>query len=161
AFVQDTIRFTGHLGLSLGARYDLQTFDTRHLVSNPLWPDSGRVPFNPYNFAPRIGLAYSVGDRRPLVVRAGYGLFYTHIPQIYNSTVESQNGLTGNFLFLNNTDYYAHQVFPTFPNPLVSCAPTALSCTPPAGLMQFVQSNISAFAHNFRTPEVHQASLSL
>jgi hypothetical protein len=32
---------------------------------------------------------------------------------------------------------------------------------PPANLMQFAQSDISAFAHNFRTPEVHQVSLTL
>ena len=61
AFMQDTIRVTDHLGLSLGARYDLQTFTTKDLESNPLWPDSGRVPFNTGNFAPRVGLAYSVG----------------------------------------------------------------------------------------------------
>jgi len=161
AFIQDTIRVTNHLALSLGARYDLQTFATQYLASNPLWPDSGKVPFNPYNFAPRAGLAYSVGEHRPLVVRAGYGLFYTRIPQIYNSTVESQNGLTGNYLFLNNTDYYDHQIFPQYPNPMVNCAPTASFCQPPASLLQYVQSDISTFSHNFRTPEVHQASLSL
>ena len=161
AFIQDTIRATSHLGLSFGGRYDLQTFSTKYLVSNPLWPDSGRVPFNPYNFAPRAGLAYSVGNHRPLVVRAGYGLFYTRIPQIYNSTIEDDNGLTGNFLFLNNTNYYGRQIFPQYPNPLVNCTPTATVCTPPAGLLQYVQSDMSAFAHNFRTPEVHQASLSL
>ena len=161
AFLQDTIRVTNHLGLSFGARYDLQTFSTKYLVSNPLWPDSGKVPFNPDNFAPRIGLAYSAGHNRPLVIRAGYGLFYTRIPQIYNSTIESENGLTGNSLFLNNTNYYDHQIFPQYPDPLVNCASTATVCTPPANLMQYVQSDMSAFAHNFRTPEVHQASLSM
>ena len=63
--MQDTIRITNHLGLSLGGRYDLQTFSTKYLVSNPLWPDSGKVPFNPYNFAPRVGLAYSIGNDQP------------------------------------------------------------------------------------------------
>jgi hypothetical protein len=161
AFIQDTIRVTGHLSLSMGARYDLQTFSTRYLISNPLWPDSGKVPFNPDNFAPRAGLAYSVGSDRPLVIRAGYGLFYTRIPQIYNSTIEGQNGLSGNYLLLNNTNYYDHHIFPQYPNPLVMCAPTAAVCTPPASLLQYVQTDLSAFAHNFRTPEVHQASLSL
>jgi len=161
AFLQDTIRVTNHLGLSVGVRYDLQTFSTKYLVSNPLWPDSGKVPFDPDNFAPRIGLAYSVGNGRPLVIRAGYGLFYTRIPQIYNSTVESESGLSANYLFLNNTNYYDHQIFPQYGAPLVNCAPTATVCTPPANLMQYVQSDISAFDHNFRTPEVHQASLSL
>ena len=160
AFAQDTIRVTDHLGLSLGIRYDLQTFTKKGLVTNPLWPDSGKVPFNPDNFAPRIGLAYSAGQHRPLVVRAGYGLFYTRIPQIYNSAVQSENGLQGDFLFLDNTSYNEN-IFPQYPKPLVNCASTATICTPPPGLMQYVQADVSAFAHNFRTPEVHQASLSL
>ncbi len=45
-FLQDTIRVTDHFALSVGARYDLQTFTTKGLQSNPLWPDAGNVPFN-------------------------------------------------------------------------------------------------------------------
>jgi outer membrane receptor protein involved in Fe transport len=161
AFIQDSIRVTEHFGLSLGARYDLQTFTRKGLVTNPLWPDSGKVPLDSNNFSPRAGLAYSLGDRRPLVVRAGYGLFYPHIPQIYNSAVQSDNGLSGNFLFLNNTNYYARQIFPQYPKPLVACSSAVAECKPPASIMQFVENDISAFSHNFRTPEVHQASLSL
>ena len=88
---------TDRFALSLGARYDLQTFTTKGLQSNPLWPDAGKVPFNTNNFAPRVGLAYSIGDQRPLVIRAGYGLFYTRIPQIYTSTIQSDNGLVPKF----------------------------------------------------------------
>ncbi len=160
-FAQDTIRLTDHLALSLGARYDLQTFTTKGLVSNPLWPDSGKVPFNTNNFSPRAGLAYSLGKERPLVIRAGYGLFYTRIPQIYTSTLESDNGFAGTFLFLNNTNFYAHQIFPQYPNPLVSCPVSATVCTPPLSVAQFTQADISAFAHNFKTPRVQQASLNL
>ena len=161
AFIQDTVRVTDHLALSIGVRYDLQTYTKKGLVTNPIWADSGKVPFNPYNFAPRTGLAYSIGNDRPLVIRAGYGLFFTRIPQIYNSTVESENGLSSSTLFLNNTDYYAQQVFPTYPNQLVTCPPSAAICTPPPSLAQFTQSEISAFAHNFQTPRVQQASLSM
>jgi hypothetical protein len=160
-FLQDTIRVTDHFALSLGARYDLQTFTTKGLISNPLWPDSGKVPFNTNNFGPRAGLAYSIGHERPLVIRAGYGLFYTRIPQIYNSTIESQNGLGPNFLFLNNNQFYDHQIFPQYPNPLVICPQKATVCLPPASLDQFTKSDISAFAHNFKTPRVQQASLNL
>ncbi len=160
-FMQDTIRVTAILGITLGVRYDLQTFTTKGLTSNPLWPNSGKVPLDPKNFGPRVGLAYALGKDRPLVVRAGYGLFYTRIPQIYNSVVESKNGLSGNYLFLNNTNYYDHQIFPQYPNPLVSCATLATSCPSPASLAQYTQSEISAFSPNFRTPEVHQASFSL
>lgn len=161
AFAQDTIRVTHRLALSLGARYDLQTFSKKGLLTNPLWPDSGKVPFQPYNFAPRVGLAYSIGKERPVVIRAGYGMFYTRIPQIYTSAIQSENGLNRNSIFLNNTNFYAQQIFPQYPNPLVNCPQMANSCTPPAGLEQYTESDISAFSHNFRTPEVHQASLSI
>ncbi len=52
------------------------------------------MPFQPYNFAPRAGLAYSFGKTRPLVVRAGYGIFFVRIPQIYNSVIQTENGIT-------------------------------------------------------------------
>ena len=151
-FVQDTVRVSDHFALSLGARYDLQTFTSKGLQSNPLWPDAGKVPFNTNNVAPRVGLAYSIGDQRPLVIRAGYGLFYTRIPQIYTSTVQSDNGLAGNFLFLNNNNFFDRQVFPQYPNPLVNCPVNATDCQAPSWLAQLEQADISAFSHNFKTP---------
>ena len=161
AFAQDTVRVTNHLAVNLGVRWDLQTFTTAGLVSNPLFPPSGKVPFQPYNFAPRAGLAYSLGKTRPLVVRAGYGIFFVRIPQIYNSVIQTENGITDASLFLNNTDYYDHQVFPTYPNPLVSCPIMAANCSLPAGFTQGVTNEVSAFATNFVTPRVQQANLTL
>jgi flavin reductase (DIM6/NTAB) family NADH-FMN oxidoreductase RutF len=160
-FVQDTIRVTDHLALSLGARYDLQNFTGKGLQSNPLWPDAGKVPFKASNVAPRVGLAYSVGNARPFVIRAGYGLFYTRIPQIYTSTIQSDNGLEGNFLFLNNNNFYDRQIFPQYPNPLINCPANAAACLPPAWLTQFEQADVSAFSHSFKTPRVEQASLNI
>ncbi|HWW16792.1 MAG TPA: TonB-dependent receptor [Candidatus Dormibacteraeota bacterium] len=159
AFAQDTIRVTDHLALNLGVRWDLQTFTTAGLISNPLFPPAGKVPFKPYNFGPRAGLAYSLGKTHPLVIRAGYGLFYVRIPQIYNSAIATDNGITDAQLFLNNTHYYDHQVFPTYPNPLVSCPVMSASCSLPAGFTQGVTNNVSAFASKFVTPRVQQASL--
>lgn len=161
AFAQDTVRVTNHLAVNLGIRWDLQTFTTAGLVSNPLFPPSGKVPFQPYNFAPRAGLAYSLGKTRPLVVRAGYGIFFVRIPQIYNSVIQTENGITDASLFLNNTNYYDRQVFPTYPNPLVSCPLYSASCALPAGFTQGVTNNVSAFATNFVTPRVQQANLTL
>ncbi len=160
-FLQDTIRVSDHFALSLGARYDLQTFTTKGLQSNPLWPDAGRVPFNTGNVGPRVGLAYSLGKERPLVIRAGFGLFYTRIPQIYTSAIQSENGLAGNFLFLNNNIYADHQIFPQYPNPLVSCPVTATNCQLPPGMAQLEQADVSAFSHNFKTPRVQQASVNI
>ncbi len=161
AFAQDTLRVTNRLAVNVGVRWDLQTFSTAGLVSNPLFPPSGKVPFNPYNFAPRAGFAYSFGKTRPLVVRGGYGIFYVRIPQIYNSTVETENGITDTSLFLNNTDYYDHQVFPTYPNPLVKCAPGTSNCVLPLGFTQGVTHEVSAFAPGFVTPRVQQTSATL
>lgn len=161
AFAQDTIRATNHLAISLGGRYDLQTFTTKGLISNPLWPESGKVPFNPFNFSPRVGLAYSIGDDRPLVVRAGFGIFYTRIPQIYNSTIATENGFNSANLFLENSNYYQHLVFPQYPNPLVACSPTGASCDMPSNLEQFAKADVAAFSPDFKTPKVEQASLTL
>ncbi len=161
AFAQDTIRVTNRLALNLGVRWDLQTFATKGLVSNPLFPPAGKVPFQPYNFAPRGGLAYSIGDKRPVVIRAGYGIFYVRIPQIYNSVVQTENGVTDSQLFLNNTNYYDRQVFPSYPNPLVRCGLNSEECFLPAGFTQGVTHEVSAFAPNFVTPRVQQASVTL
>jgi len=62
AFVQDTIRVTDRLALSLGVRYDMQSFSSKDLVSNPLWPGSGKMPSDKSNFSPRAGFAYSIGS---------------------------------------------------------------------------------------------------
>ena len=161
AFAQDTTRLTDHLAVNLGVRWDLQTFTTKGLISNPLFPPSGKVPFQPYNFAPRAGFAYSWGNQRPLVVRAGYGIFFVRIPQIYNSVVQTENGISNTHVFLNNSDYYDHQVFPSYPNPLVSCPLNGADCALPAGFAQGVTHELSAFAPNFVTPRVQQSSLTL
>ena len=161
AFAQDTIRITDHLAINLGVRWDLQTFTTAGLVSNPLFPPAGKVPFNPHNFGPRAGLAYSIGKTHPFVIRAGAGLFYVRIPQIYNSAIATDNGITDAQLFLNTSNYYDHQVFPTNPNPQVTCPLTSSSCRLPTGFTQGVTNNVSAFAPNFVTPRVLQTSLTL
>src|SRR5450631_3388513 len=160
-FVQDTVRLTPHFTLSLGARYDLQTFARVGMVSNPLWPASGKMPSQETNFAPRVGIGYAIGDDRPLMVRAGFGIFYTRIPQIYQSAVTNNNGMSNSFLNLDRTDYYQQQVFPTYPDPAFHCPRGPASCTVPDALKQYVTSDVMAFAPSFRTPRVQQGSLSL
>jgi hypothetical protein len=161
AFAQDSIRVSEHFALTLGVRWDLQTFRSNRLVSNPLWPDSGRVPKDTNNFAPRLGFAYSIGEKQPLVIRGGTGIFYTRIPQIYNSAIETQNGLSRTHLLLDNADFFDQALFPTYPDPLVACGPQATACDAPASVASRLTSEISAFASNFQTPFVHQASLTV
>ncbi len=157
-FVQDNLRVTPRLAINVGVRYDLQTFSEKGLISNPLWPQSGRVPLDSNNIAPRAGFAYQAGNERPLVIRGGYGMFYTRIPQIYTSAIATDNGLASTHLFLNNTDFYDRQIFPSYPDPLVSCGLTATSCQAPAALAGKLTTEVSSFAREFQTPRVHQAS---
>ncbi len=160
-FAQDTFRLFSRFGLSLGLRYDLQTYRTDRLISNPLWPDSGHLFTDANNIAPRIGLAYAIGEDRPLMIRAGWGMFYTRIPSMYASEIEMGNGLNRLHAYLDNANFYDHMVFPAYPNPLVSCPPSTKFCEAPATLSGALTSEISAFSHDFRMPVVQQASLSL
>jgi hypothetical protein len=113
------------------------------------------------NFAPRVGLAYAIGDHRPVVVRAGFGIFYARIPQIYQSAVINNNGVTDQFLSLDNTNFYQHQVFPTYPNPAVSCPRGPVPCVMSASWQQYLTTEVSAFGPGFKTPRVQQGSLRL
>ena len=161
-FLQDTIRATSHLAISLGARYDLQTFTKKGLLTNPLWPDSGKIPFNPDNFAPRVGRCVLFRGRRSRWSyerdTAGSTLAFRKftLPPSPLITVSPPANL-----FLENSNYYDHQVFPQYPNALVNCPLTATSCTLPPSLAQYSQAGVSAFASNFKTPKVEQASLGL
>ena len=161
AFVQDTTRLTPHFSLSLGARYDLQTFSKTGMVGNPFWSQVGKMPLPGTNFAPRAGIGYAIGNDRPLMVRAGFGIFYTRIPQAYQSAVINDNGLSDNFISLDNTVSSQHQVFPSYPNAAVNCPRGPVSCTIPAAWQQYATSEVAAFAPDFKTPRVQQASLSL
>jgi Carboxypeptidase regulatory-like domain/TonB dependent receptor len=160
-FVQDTVRLTPKFSLSLGVRYDLQTFSRAGMMSNPLWTPAGKMPLLQKNFAPRVGIGYSLGDEHPVMIRAGFGIFYTRIPQIYQSAVTNNNGLNDSFLSLDNTNFYQNQVFPKYPNPAFNCPRGPASCALPPEWQQFASSEVAAFAPNFQTPRVQQGSLSL
>lgn len=161
AFAQDTVRLTGRLAVSLGVRYDLQTFSSRDLMHNPLWGPSGKMPSDKNNFSPRVGAAYSFGNQRPLVIRGGFGIFYTRLPQIYESAVINNNGTAGTHLFLDNADTTQNVIFPAYPSPLVTCGAGPVACVAPDTLKPFLSGDVSAFAPNYVTPKVKQGSVSM
>jgi hypothetical protein len=93
-FVNDSFRVRPRLTLNLGVRYEYNTppvdaqdranvYDvaTRSLVrvgTNGI-PRSGVDP-DRNNFAPRVGLAWTIGKDEKTVVRAGYGVYYDQSP---------------------------------------------------------------------------------
>jgi hypothetical protein len=161
AFMQDTFQITRHLTLNAGIRYDLQTFEPGPLISNPLYPASGKVPTDMNNFSPRVGFAYSIGDKHTTVIRGGGGLFYMPIPAMYASQVAMDNGIQGSQLFLNLMIPAQAALFPTYPAPLVNCPAGTLVCNPPRSVAGLLTTSISAFAPNFQTPYTEQANLTV
>jgi hypothetical protein len=89
AYLQDNFKVTHNLTLNLGLRYEFSTpwYERDNKLSNydpvanklihakggSLY-DRALVHSNPYNFAPRLGMAYAL-DRKTSI-RAGYGISY-------------------------------------------------------------------------------------
>jgi hypothetical protein len=164
-FLQDTMRIGERLSITAGLRYDLQTFRQPPLLATPLVPQAGLVPEDRNNIAPRFGIAASLGDRSdPFVVRGGFGVFYPRIPQIYNSTVELENG-THQHLFLDNNLPSQRPFFPKYPSPVQTCLSGTPACTVPIPLASqiasFLTTDVSVFAKDFQTPYVMQGSFSV
>ena len=90
------------------------------------------------------------------MIGGGYDIFYVRIPQIYNSIIQTHNGITDSHLFLNNTKYWDRRVFPSYPNPLVSCLVFAENCALPEAFTQGVTHDVSAIATNFITPRAQR-----
>ena len=67
-FIQDKWRVTDRLTLNGGIRWEWETWPTG--VLNTQWK----------NFDPRLGMAYNLGTKRHVVIRAGFGLFHGIIP---------------------------------------------------------------------------------
>jgi hypothetical protein len=67
-YLQDKFRATNGLTLNAGIRWDWET-----------WP-SGVLNTQWKNFDPRVGMAYQVGTKRNVVLRAGFGLFHGTFP---------------------------------------------------------------------------------
>jgi hypothetical protein len=158
AFVQDTIRVTRKFTFNAGLRYDLQTFQVPELTGNPQYEPAGKVPTVTDNFSPRIGFSYSVGERHPVVIRGGFGRFYSLIPSIYASQVAIDNGTTNTQLFLDIMKPADAALFPKYPTALVNCPAGTTVCTPPVAVASHLTSTISAFPFNFQTPYTEQAS---
>ena len=90
SFIQDQIKLTPKLQISLGLRYDWQTF----------LPDNN-------NLAPRVSLAYAPGKGKT-ILRTGVGIFYDRTGGDFPATVKLHDGVTLHTTQIQN---------PTYPNP--------------------------------------------
>ena len=144
-FVQDQFRVTNRLSLNLGLRYEFATF-TQPKAAIPGYAFTGRIPEPRKNFAPRLGIAYTLVPDKT-VLRGSWGMFYSRFPGALITNLNIANIQQQSFnLQSNNPTNLASG--PVFPNILGSSA----------GLAAGTRS-ISYAGENFRTPYSMQGDL--
>ncbi len=162
-FFQDEWRVHPQLTLRLGLRYEVQVL-ARPRVRNPAASlaaaglDTSAAPLDGNNLAPRLGLAWSPLGSDRLVMRLGYGVFYSLTYGIMASRAHFQNGLTTQTLtFLPGTPGAAF--IPAYPNSL--CGPPDPTGLPPSCAAPPVASSplLMLFARDFVQPYVQQGSV--
>ena len=119
-FGQDEWKATQKLTLTLGLRYDFETYPSMFVQSNDL-----------NNFQPRVGIAYALTPRT--VVRAGFGIFNDRLfSSIGQLLVTGEWGSAGNepnaqIVFPGVAPVRARFIQPTVGGPV---APTQVVCRP-------------------------------
>ncbi len=115
-FAQDQFRVSPKLTLNLGLRYDLPVLPQPAIV-NPDYRETGRIPEARRDFAPRVGIAYSMFDGTT-VLRAGYGIFFGRFPGGLVNTLMTNNAVYAKSIFISNPR--VEPTAPVFPNRLSS-----------------------------------------
>jgi hypothetical protein len=131
-FVQDEWRPRTDLTINAGLRYDAQFL-----------PDPIRTDWN--NFAPRLGLAYSPGDRK-LVVRASFGIYFDRIPLRATSNALQRDGSKYIVVQLSPSQAGA----PVFPN-VLAAQPSVLQTKP----------NVTRIDQNIKSSYSEQVNLQI
>ncbi|MDQ5844912.1 MAG: TonB-dependent receptor, partial [Acidobacteriota bacterium] len=157
-FVNDSWRVKRNLTLSAGLRYEynsppvdvtdranLYDASTRSLVQ----VGTGGMPRSGYesdknNFAPRVGLAWTLGDNERTVLRAGYGLYYDTSPLA-----------PGEALYFNRP-FFDFNLF--FPLPFL---PLTLSDPFPAFFPFALPDSAQAIQRDLRTPYMQHWNLNV
>jgi hypothetical protein len=114
-YAQDVWKVSKRLTLNYGLRYE-KTFIPQPTITNPDWPQTGLIPSPNKNFAPRLSLAYALGQKT--VIRAGYGIFWGRFHGNGISTLFLGNGRYQTNISINATGAGA----PVFPNVFASPA---------------------------------------
>lgn len=143
-FLQDSWRATDRLTLNFGLRYDYFSYrQPDYLNPNQALTAAGlrtdTIPKDSTNLGPRFGFAYRVTKNDRVVVRGGYGIYYSRTPGLLLSTAILNNGFA-------SAQYLVTSNMPTYPNVLPAAPGPG---TPP---------DIYVTDPNFKTPRTQQFS---
>jgi hypothetical protein len=140
AFIQDEWRVSPDFTLTYGLRYQLQK-NGQPKETNPLYPDTGAIPNDTNNWAPRAGFAWDISGDGTSVLRGGGGVFYDSTPTLLAANAMLTNGVRVVRFFLSCDEFAC----PDYPNTLE---------TPPD-----LPPDIFVFASNFENPRTLRFSL--
>ena len=147
-YAQDQFLITPKLTLNYGLRYEYSQLP-QPPTTNPDYPQTGHIPSSPLNFAPRLGLAYSLNEKT--VLRAGFGMFYARFQGSLIDDLFSNNGVFQTSVNLQSSNATQFAAGPVFWNALPGT---------PAGITSGGV-NIQFAAPNLRTPYSEQATLAV
>lgn len=139
AFVEDTVRATSNLTLTLGTRWDYDSATRTPVTDGDL-----------NNLAPRLGVSWTPGGSPRHQLRGGYGWFYERIPlAVVSDTIfNDPNGGAVSVTFAPGTAFPP----PAFPATLPRDAMNGLP------LSQLPPRNVQVFDPTLRSPRTEQIS---
>jgi hypothetical protein len=151
-FAQDEWKATRRLSLTLGIRWEYESFPGAQLVNSAV-AQTSKLNDMKTNFGPRVGFAYDPYGTGRTIVRGGYGMFFA---RAINSTL---------YQALIGTGAAGSQTNPQF-NAGQNCAPVFPQVVAPAQQGACLGSasgnaTVDYLNPNFKVPQIHQADLTV
>jgi len=150
-YAQDQYRALPNLTLYYGLRYEKNFIpQPSSQYVNAAYPQTGRIAQDNTDFAPRIGLAWSMNQNRT-VIRSGFGIYYSRYDTALIQTLFSSNNNYTQSYTLNPGSPLPGITYPSFPAILSSAA----------GLQLSGAANIEFASPSLRTPYTEQANFGI